>query len=65
MAEQEIKLKVKKSRHMHREIIKETPTEVVTRIAHRAYKGEKISDTVRKDRKYDPNQPTYAGNRAL
>ena len=64
MAEEQ-KLKVKKSRHNHREIIRETPIEVVTAVVHRAYKGEKISNTVRKDHKYDPNQRRTAGNRDL
>jgi len=58
-------LKMKKSRHNHRDLVSETQTEVVTSVAHRAYKGEKISNTVRKDHKYDPNPRTHAGSRAL
>lgn len=57
-------LKVKKTRHNHREVLSESPIEVVTSIAHKAYKGEKISNTVRKDHKFDPKQRTFAG-RAL
>jgi len=59
------KLKIKKSRHNRRVVVSETPIEVITSVVHRAYKGEKISNTVRKDHKYDPNQRQRAGNRAL
>ena len=59
------KLKVKKSRHNHREVMSETPTEVITSVVHRAYKGEKISNTTRKDHRFDPNQRTSAGRRDL
>lgn len=60
MADQE-KSKVKTSRHNTRTILSETQLEVVTDIAHNAYKGEKISNTVRKDHKFDPKARTYAG----
>ena len=56
--------KVKKSRHNTRIILSETPIEVVTDIVQKAYKGEKIGNTVRKDHKFDPRQRTFAG-RAL
>jgi hypothetical protein len=54
--------KIKQSRHNTRVILSETPTEVVTDIIQKAYKGEKIGNTVRKDHKYDPHQRrNYAG----
>jgi hypothetical protein len=56
--------KIKQSRHNTRKILSETSLEVVTEITQKAYKGEKISPTVRKDHKYDPKQRTFAG-RAL
>jgi len=58
------KLKVKQTRHNRRKIVSESPTEVITEISQKAYKGEKIGQTVRKDHKYDPKQRMFAG-RAL
>ncbi len=57
-------LKVKKSRHFRREILENTATHIKTRVLHKPVKGEKISDTVRKDNKYNPKQVFFAG-RAL
>ena len=57
-------LKVKKSRHNRRKIVRETPTVVVTEIGQKKYKGETISTTTRKDHKFDPKQRLFAG-RAL
>lgn len=61
MGDEKPQPKVRKSRHNHRVILSETPIEVVTDIAHKAYKGEKIGNTVRKDHKFDPSQRVYAG----
>jgi hypothetical protein len=62
MADGESKsLKIKQSRHNTRKIVRETPTEVVTEITQKAYKGEQIGNTVRKDHKYDPKQRLFAG----
>lgn len=57
-------LNVKQTRHNRRKLVSETATEVVTEIAQKAYKGEKIGVTIRKDHKYDPKQRLFAG-RAL
>ena len=57
-------LKVKRSRHNTRTILSETDIEVVTDIRQKAYKGEKIGNTTRRDHKFDPRQRTFAG-RAL
>lgn len=54
-------LKVKKSRHFRREILENNDKFVVSKVTHKPVKGEKISDTRRKDRKYDPSQRFFAG----
>jgi hypothetical protein len=61
MADEVTKPKVKKSRHNTRTVLSETSTEVVTDIQQKAYKGEKIGNTVRKDHKFDPKQRQFAG----
>ena len=57
-------LKIKKSRHNRRKIVRETDIVVVTEIGQKKYKGETISTTTRKDHKFNPNQRLFAG-RAL
>ncbi len=54
-------LKIKKTRHNRRKVVSETATVVITEISQKAYKGEKIAQTVRKDHKFDPSQRLYAG----
>lgn len=37
-------------------VISENEKEVVMSVAHQSYKGEKISATIRRDRKFNPKQ---------
>jgi hypothetical protein len=59
-------LKVKKSRHYRREIISEDAKALVTKVIHQPIRmkngdSEKLSDTRRKDHKYNPKQVFFAG----
>jgi hypothetical protein len=56
---QEAKPVVKKNRrnrHFHKEILEDTASEMKLLIKHQSHKGETISDTVRRDRKFNPRQ---------
>lgn len=59
-------LKIKKSRHYRREILSEDAKILVTKVIHKSVRGkngetEAISDTRRKDHKYNPKQVFFAG----
>lgn len=56
--EQEVKPKapVKRNRRFSKEIIDESDKHVTLRVKHTPHKGEKISDTIRTDRKVDKSQ---------
>lgn len=47
---------VKRNRRFSKEIIEETDKLATLRVKHTPHKGEKISDTIRLDRKVDKNQ---------
>jgi hypothetical protein len=48
--------KAKRNRKFHKEILEDTDKHMTLKVKHQAYKGEKISDTIRKDKKFDPKQ---------
>lgn len=54
-------LKEKKSRHFRKEILKEDSLAIECIVKHKPVKGEKISDTRRKDHKFNPKQVFFAG----
>lgn len=56
--EQEVKVvkKPKRNRRFHKEILADTATEMKLKIKHQPHKGEAISDTVRRDFKFNPKQ---------
>lgn len=59
MAEQESKpvaKPMKRNRRFAKEILSEDSKTMVLRVKHTPHKGEKISDTIRTDRKFDPKQ---------
>jgi hypothetical protein len=49
-------VKPKRNRKFHKEILEDNDKAMTLRVKHQAYKGEKISDTIRKDKKFDPKQ---------
>lgn len=55
-AEEKPKPKAKRNRRFAKEVLSEDTKQVTMKVKHVAHKGEKISDTVRKDRKFDPRQ---------
>jgi hypothetical protein len=55
----------KRNRRFSKEVISETEQEIVLSVKHTPHKGEKISNTVRKDHKFNPNQRFTAGRREL
>lgn len=59
-------LKVKRSRHYRREILAEDSTLLVTNVIHAKIERKdgstlQVSDTKRKDHKFDPKQRTFFG----
>jgi hypothetical protein len=57
--------KSKRNRRFSKEIISESEQETVLSVKHTPHKGEKISNTIRKDHKFNPNQRFTAGRREL
>jgi len=55
----------KRNRKFSKRIVSETSTELVLEVKHTPHKGEKISNTTRKDHKFNPNQRYTAGRRDL
>jgi hypothetical protein len=55
---------MKTTRKNAKKVLSESATEVVMEVAHKPHRGEKISNTIRKDHKFDPKQRLHAG-RAL
>lgn len=49
-------VKPKRNRRFQKEIINETASAQTLRVKHTPHKGEKISDTIRKDHKFNPKQ---------
>ena len=60
-AKQEVKKPAVRNRRFSKEVVKENEKELILKVKHTPYKGEKLSDTIRKDNKYDPAQRFYAG----
>lgn len=54
-----------RNRKFSKRIVSETSTELVLEVKHTPHKGEKISNTTRKDHKFNPNQRYTAGRRDL
>lgn len=48
--------KPKRNRKFHKEILEDNAIETRLLIKHQAHKGEAISDTVRRDKKFNPRQ---------
>jgi hypothetical protein len=48
--------KPKRNRKFHKEIIEDSATALTLRVKHQPHKGEKISDTIRRDKKFNPRQ---------
>ena len=59
------KPKAKRNRRFSKDVISESERALVLNVKHTPYKGEKLSDTVRKDNKFDPQQRFYTGQRPL
>lgn len=48
--------KPKRNRKFHKVVLEETDTLLTLQVKHQPYKGEAISDTIRKDKKFNPRQ---------